>query len=156
MRARKWLGSIVALALAGWLTTAAVAQSAGEVAGAGVAPFPVGTTFNLVSVYGLQFGLGAGIGGNGLPTGDFHATLLGTSALGEPREITFNGTITGLTVVQGVATLSGTGTQDLGDGGAPLEGVPFTATATANTLVLVLGATTMPGTALSRGAIAIK
>ena len=156
MRANRWIGPIVALTLAGWMATAVVAQGAGEVAGAGAASFPAGTTFNLVSVQGLQFGLGAAIGGNGLATGDLHVTLLGTSALGEARKIAFDGRVTAISVIQGIATLSGTATQDLGDGSVPIGGVPFTATATANTLVLVLGTTTLPGVTLSSGAITLK
>jgi hypothetical protein len=155
MRASRWIGPIAALTLAGWMGTAVVAQGGGQVAGAGAAPFPAGTTFSLVTLSGLQFGLGAAIDGNGVATGDLHVTLLGTSALGEARQITFDGRVTTVSVVQGIATLTGTGTQDLGDGSVPIGGVPFTATATASTLVLVLG-TTLPGVTLSSGAITIK
>lgn len=149
------VAAIAALTLAGWMGTALVAQTGGEVAGAGAAPFPAGTTFSLVSLKELQFGLGAALDDNGVATGDLHVTLLGTSALGDARAITFDGRVTAVSVVQGVATLTGTGTQQLGDGSAPIDGVPFTATATAGTLVLILG-TTLPGVTLSSGAISIK
>lgn len=156
MRASRWIGAIVALVLAGWLTSAVGAQSTGEVAGSGAAPFTTGTTFNLVSIRGLQFGLAATIASTGLVTGDLNVILLGTSALGEPQAITFDGEVSKESVIQGTATLSGTGTLDMGDSGVPIIGVSFTVTATGNTVLLVLGTTTLPQVTLSQGAITIK
>ena len=157
MRASRWIGTMVALALAGWVTSAAVvAKKPGEVAGAGAAPYATGTTFNLVPVYGLQFGVGAAIAVNGLGTGDLHVTLLGTSVLNEAQVITFDGNVSGLSVIRGVATLSGTGILDMGGAGAAIIGVPYTLTTTGNTVLLVLGTTTLPQVTLSQGTIMIK
>ena len=152
MRANKSIGPLIALALAACVAATAITRAAGEVAGAGTALFPTGTAFHLVSVRAMQFGLGAAAG-SGLATGDFHVTLLGTSVLGESQVITYDGKVSGLSVIQGAATLSGTGTLDMGDGSVPTLGVPFTARATANSLLLVLGTTTLPQATLSEGRI---
>src|SRR5688572_25457446 len=155
MRASRWVKAGLVLALAGCLTAASIAQSAGEVAGAGAAPFPAGTTFNLIPVRGMQFGMGAGVTAGSLDTGDLYVTLLGTSLLGEPQVITLDGAVTGISILQGTAVLNGTGTLDMGDG-VSTDGVPFTATATGNTLLLVLGGATLPKASLTQGAITIK
>jgi hypothetical protein len=155
-RAGRWIRAGMTAVLAGWMASAATAQSAGEIAGAGAAPFPAGTTFSLVAVHGMQFGLGAAMTVPSLGTGDFHATLLGTSALGGAQPIEFDGGVTGVSIVQGAAVLSGTGVLDMGDGTVPRVGVPFTATATANTLLLVLGGATLPQATLTQGAITIR
>ena len=156
MRASRWIRVGVALVLAGWIAPAVVALAAGEVAGAGAAPFPAGTTFNLVSVSGVQFGMGAAGAVPGLGTGDFHVTLFGTSALGASQVIKFDGDVSGILILQGSAVLTGTGALDMGDGTVPRVGVPFTATATANTLLLVLSGTTLPRATLTQGAITIQ
>src|SRR5687767_14448340 len=79
------------------------------VTGAGDAGFPAGTTFNLVPVSGLQFGLGVFIPGDGSADGQFHALLLGTTILGQPQEILLIGEATAGTVnPDGSRTFSGT------------------------------------------------
>ena len=92
----------------------------------------------------------------GLGTGDFHVTLFGTSALGASQVIKFDGDVSGISILQGSAVLTGTGALDMGDGTVPRVGVPFTATATANTLLLVLSGTTLPQATLTQGAITIQ
>ena len=156
MRANRSIGAAIAFLLAVSLTSAAGAQATGEVAGAGGAPFPAGTTLNLITVRALQFGVGAAATFPGGGTGDLHVTLLGTSVLGESRVITFDGEIATVSLVDGAATLGGTGTLDMGDGTVPSLGVLFTASATANTFRLVLGGTTLPQVLLSEGTITIK
>jgi hypothetical protein len=156
MRMNKSNGALIALALAACVAATVITRAAGEVAGAGAAPYPTGTTFNLVSVRAMQFGLGAAAAANGPATGDFHVTLLGTSVLGQSQVITYDGTASAVSVIQGAATLSGTGMLDMGDGSVPAVGVPFTATATPNSLLLVLGTTTLPTATLTEGRITIE
>ena len=156
MRANQSNGALIALALAACVAATAITRAAGEVAGAGAAPFPTGTAFNLVSVRAMQFGLGAAAAANGLATGDLHVTLLGTSLLGESQVITYDGAVSNVSLIQGAATLSGTGTLDMGDGSVPIMGVAFTATATPGSLLLVLGTTTLPQATLTEGRITIE
>ena len=156
MRANGSIGAAIAFLLAVSLISTVGAQATGEVAGAGGAPFPAGTTFNLITVRAMQFGLGAAATVNGAGTGDLHVTLLGTSVLGESRVITFDGQVAAVSLTDGAATLAGTGTMDMGDGTVPSVGVPFTVSATGNTLRLVFGGTTLPQVPLSEGTITIK
>jgi len=130
-------------------TRPALAQTAGSMIGAGNGVFPAGTTFNAVSLSTLRIGMGISIATDGTAAGDFESTLLGTSA-GSPRTITVEGKADhGSIPSAGRATFSGLCNIDMGDGTAPLSGVPFTATAVAGvnsgwTLTLSLGSTNLP------------
>jgi hypothetical protein len=53
-------------------------------------------------------------------------------------------------------TVSGLGDVDMGDGTAPLVGVPFSVTATTQGLTLTLGLTPLPTASLSKGHITIE
>ena len=63
---------------------------------------------------------------------------------------------TGAVALGGQASFGGTATVDLGDGTAPLLGVPFSVAATVDSLVLVLDAINLPAALLTEGAITIE
>lgn len=124
--------------------------------GAGASSFPAGATFNGVSLSGLETGLGLLIAPDGTATGGFLATLVGASALGQPQAIEVDGRVTGGSVgPDGSVTFSGIATVDMGDGSPPLLGVPFTVTATPQSLLLALGTVALPTTPMPEGSITI-
>jgi hypothetical protein len=128
----------------------------GGVTGAGAAAFPGGATFNGISLSGLEIGTGVSIASDGAATGRFLAVLLGTSLLGQPREIAVDGKVSGGSIgPDGSVTFGGTATVDFGDGSLPALGVPFTVTATTGSLLLTLGTSTLPSTTLNTGSITI-
>ena len=131
-------------------------QSTSGVTGAGAGAFPGSTTFSGVSVSGLQFGMGVFIPGDGSASGQFQATLLGTSLLGLQQNIEVEGTATNGSTGTGSRTFSGTATVDMGDGTPPLVDIPFTVTATATSLVLALNAANLPSATLAEGTITIQ
>jgi len=134
----------------------AAAQDAG-VTGAAEAAFPNGAAFNGVSLKGLTLGQGMYIAQDGSATGQFQAVLLGTSPLGTPQNVTVEGEVGGGSVAaDGSATFSGTATVDMGDGTLPLSGVPFTVTASAGSLGLILNAVALPTATVTAGSITIK
>ena len=125
--------------------------------GAGEAIFPGGATFNGVSLSGLTLGQGVSIAQDGSATGQFHAVLLGTSLLGAPQDVTVEGEVRNGSVARdGSATLGGTATVDMGDGPLPLPGVPFTVTASAASLALILDTAALPTATLTAGSITIE
>jgi len=136
----------------------AIAQSSATGAGAGV--FPAGAVFNGVSLSAVRFGMGVSIDTNGIATGDFETTLLGTQA-GQPRTITVVGKPTGGSVpTAGSASFSGLCRIDMGDGTPALTSVPFSATAVAGagsgqTLTLSLGSTNLPAATGTDGRITV-
>ena len=137
-------------------STAAASSSDADTAvtGAGEGAFPTGARLNGVSLSGVQTGLGLSIAADGAATGRFVATLLGASTLGQPQAIEVDGRVTGGSVGPGGSvTLSGTATVYVGSGGAPLLGVPFTVTATTESLLVKLGASVLPSATLTGGSI---
>src|SRR5438093_4214649 len=96
------------------------------VTGAGAGTYPSGTTYSTVSLSSLQFGMGVFIPGDGSASGQFQATLLGTSLLGLQQNIEVEGTATNGSTGTGSRTFSGTATVDMGDGTPPLVDIPFT------------------------------
>lgn len=155
MRASRWMRTIVALVMAS-VTAALGAQGGADVTGAGAAPYPPNTKLNLVTLQGLQIGVGATATPHGTVTGDFHVTLIGTSALGVRQEILYDARVDTVSVSEGTATLVGAGTLNMGDGTVPLLSVPFTMTGTADSVELLLGTTALPRAVLTQGAITIK
>jgi hypothetical protein len=139
-------------------TTPVVADTeVGTVTGAAAAPLTGGPVLAGVSLDGMELGTGVFIDSNGTATGQFHAVLLGISLLGQPQQITVDGRVgAGALESDGRASFGGTATVDLGDGTAPLLSVPFSVTATADSLVLVLDATTLPAAALTAGVITVE
>jgi hypothetical protein len=135
----------------------AVAQgSETGMSGAGELSFPDGATFDGIQLSGLELGTGASIASNGSATGRLFAVLLGTSTLGQPQQIDVDGKIdSGSMGSNGSATLSGSATVDMGQNSVPIE-VPFTATATTESLLLKLGTSLLPSATLTAGSITIE
>ena len=154
---RLGLASAAIVELAALMAPAPVAAQDAGVTGAAEAAFPNGAAFNGVSLKGLTLGQGLFIGQDGSATGQFQAVLLGTSLLGTPQNVTVEGEVRGGSVgVDGSATFSGTATVDMGDGTLPLSGVPFTVTASAGSLGLILNAVALPTATVTAGSITLK
>jgi len=135
----------------------APSEGGSVVTGGGGGIFPTGASFNGVSVNGLQFGKGAGIPGDSSAIGDFQAVLLGTSLLGRPQNINVVGRASsGSLNADGSAVFAGLCTVDMGDGTPPLIGLPFSVTATTESLRLILGTTPLPAATLTAGSITIQ
>jgi len=135
----------------------AAAQDAAGVSGAAEATLPDGATFNGIPLRGLTLGQGLFIAPDGSATGQFQAVLLGTSLLGAAQNITVEGEVGGGSVgADGSATFSGTATVDMGDGTLPLPGVPFTVTASAGSLGLILNAVALPTATVTAGSLTVK
>jgi hypothetical protein len=139
------------------LPASVFSQDTPSVTGAGAAAFPNGTIFSVVPVSGLTFGVGVFIYSDGSAAGQFEATLLGTSLLGQPQNIEVEGTAaTGVLNADGSRTFSGTATLDIGDGTPPLTSVPFTLTASTTSVLLVLNSINLPSAALTDGQITMR
>jgi hypothetical protein len=133
------------------------ADGASEVTAADESSYPAGATFSGISLSGLQVGTGLSIASDGAAAGQFVAVLLGTSPLGQPQEITVDGKVGGGSIgPDGSATFSGVATVDMGDGSVPLLDVPFTVTATPESLLLTLGTSALPSATLTAGSITIE
>ncbi len=122
--------------------------------------FPSGTTYKGVPLSGLRFGTGVEIPGDTSATGEFQATLLGTSG-GQPQNIIVEGLVSSGSAGNGTATFSGTCTVDMADGTPISKGVLFTATITADadgkgTIVLKLGTTNLPTATVNEGSMTIQ
>jgi len=144
---------IVVIAL---LPASVFGQDMSGVTGAGAGSFPASTTFNGVSVTGLQFGTGVFIPTGAPVAGQFETTLLGISVLGQPQNIAILGNASsGLTNADGSRSISGTVSLDMGDGTPPLSGVPLTIRATSNILLLTVGVNNLPLASLTVGSIII-
>lgn len=158
MRVLKIALAAVLLGMLGLLPQPAFAQSETRVTGGAGGVFPGGTTLNDVSLDGLRFGMGVIITSTGSAIGQFQATLL---ALG-PQNIEINGKATeGSVGLGGTATFRGACSLDMGDGGLPLQSVPFTVTVTTNaegqgTLGLVIGSTSLPTATVNEGSMTIQ
>jgi hypothetical protein len=149
--------TITVLALAIVLAPGSVlGQATRGVTGAGKASLPAGVLLGGVSLSGMQFAMGVYIPGDGTAAGSLQITLPGTSALGQAQTIEVTGTATTGTInLDGTRTFSGTATEDLGDGTAPLT-VPFTVIAGGTGLTLTVGTTTLPGATLTSGIIQLQ
>jgi hypothetical protein len=131
-------------------------QSSSGLTGAGAGVFPGNTPFSGVSVSGLQFGMGVFTPGDTTATGQFKTTLLGTTPLGQPQNIEIEGdAASGAINTDGSRTFSGLANVDMGDGSPPLTAVPFTVTASPNTLLVTVGVNNLPLASLTAGSIII-
>jgi hypothetical protein len=87
---------------------------------------------------------------------------MGTTALGVQQTINVDAVASGgSSAAANIVTINGTCTIDLGDGTAPMTGVPFVATITLNanhqgTVGLVLGATALPAATINGGSMSIE
>jgi len=131
-------------------------QATRGVTGVGKASLPAGTSLSGVSLTGMLFGMGVYIPGDGTSAGSLQVSLPGTTLLGQARTIEVTGTAASGTInIDGTRTFSGTATEDLGDGTAPLT-VPFTVIASATGITLSVGTTTLPAATLTSGVIQIQ
>lgn len=155
-----------AFVLAIFVVTSAVsspwAGSAGTTAvtGAGSGVFPSGAEFDGVKLNTSTFGNGVVIYPDGSATGDFFTILAGTSlnglVNGAAQFITVTGrAASGTFNSDGSATFGGLSTVDMGDGSGLLT-LPFSVTATAQSLTLVLGTTVLPTQSLTSGGVDIE
>jgi hypothetical protein len=125
--------------------------------GAGAGLFPEGAELNGVRLSRSTFGTGVLIFASGSAVGTFQTVLAGTSLLGLPQHITVEGKIGGGTRnADGSVTLSGSSIVDMGDGGVPSAGLPFSVTLSTGAIALVLGTTALPTQTLTGGGITIQ
>ena len=125
--------------------------------GAGAAALPAGTLFTGIPVSVMQFGMGTFINGDGSASGQVTVTLVGTTLLGLPTEIALEGEVTSGTInPDGSATVSGTGSLDLGNGLPPITDVPFVITATTSTVGAVINGLPLPSVPLNAGIVIIE
>jgi hypothetical protein len=154
------LGFVLAVVILGLAMAPAAARAqdeAASVTGAGEATLPEGVAFYGVMLSGLQLGQGVLVAADGSAVGQFHAVLLGTSFLGQGQEIIVEGQVNaGSAGGDGTVTFSGTATLNMGDGSAPVVGVPFTVTASTGSLHLILDGASLPPAALTAGSITIE
>lgn len=134
------------------------ATESGSVTGTGQGLFDAGAALGVINLDGLELGTGVFIEPNGSASGVFHAVLVGRSLLGQAQRVTVEGNVNqGTLAVDGSsADFSGIATVDLGDGTAPLPGVPFSVRTTAGNLVLAIESTTLPAVGLTSGALTIE
>ena len=122
---------------------------------------PGGATYKGVPLSGLRFGAGVEIPGDTSATGEFQATLLGTSSGGQPQNIIVEGEVSSGSASNGTATFSGVGSVDMGDGTPVSKGVLFTVTITPDaqgkgTMVLRLVTTSLPTATVNEGSMTIQ
>ena len=138
------------------------AADQGIAAGGAAGTYPPATTFAGVAISAIQSGFGADIDLGGTGRGQFCAILLGVSSLGLEQNVKIEGQVTGASQpAPNIAVLSGVASIDLGDGLPPAEGIPFTATLTANadgggTIGLVTGLASLPDATIIAGSLAIR
>jgi hypothetical protein len=132
------------------------AQDAVGVTGAAEASLPDGATFGGLSLKGLTLGQGIFIDPDGSAKGQFQAVLQGTTALGSPQDVVVEGEVSDGSAAGGTATFSGTATVSMGDGTPSLTGVPFTVTASAGSLGLILNGAQLPTATVNAGSIAMQ
>ena len=123
--------------------------------------YPSGTTYKGVPLSGLRFGSGIEIPGDTSATGEFQATLLGTSTGGQPQNIIIEGTVSSGSAGSSTATFSGTCSVDMADGTPASKNVPFTVTITTDaegkgTVALKLGTTSLPTATVNEGSMTIQ
>jgi hypothetical protein len=155
MKRLTWLFTIVLALSAIGAAHATGDNDSRSVTGAATGTFAAGAALGAVSLHGVELGTGVFIELDGSASGTFHAVLQGSS-LGSPQELTIEGKVTeGSVGSDGRATFSGTASFDFGDGMPPLPGIPFSVTAGADGVVLVINSTTLPAAGLDSGAVTI-
>ena len=126
-----------------------------QVSAAAAGIFPDGATFGGIPLQGSTFGIGVVVYPDGTATGDFEIVLAGTSAVGQPQDITLVGKVNaGTANPDGSVSFSGTAALDMGDGSLPVS-VPFAAVVTTGGLQLTIGTTVLPTQTLGAGDIFI-
>ena len=153
----------IPIAMVGFLAASAAspcrvdAQSSSEVTASGAGTYPTGAQFEGVTLRTIRFGKGVLLPGDASAAGSFQATLVGTSATGQPQNISIDGVAAGGRMNDDRSvTFSGTGTVDMGDGSAPRTGQALEVTLTTQsdglgTVALKIGATALPEAAATEG-----
>lgn len=143
------------------VTGAAFAQTSTPLVGAGDGAFSGAASFGGVPLTGMRFGMGVDVAEDGSADGTVETTLLGMSVLGHLQVITVEATIiAGHISASGVANVSGVSAVDMGDGSAPVTGVPFSLAVTPNasgqgSLVLVVDTTALPAVVVLQGGVTL-
>lgn len=156
-----WVVCVVTVGASFLGTGAALAQTSTPLVGAGEGVFGGAASFGGVSLTEMRFGMGVDVADDGSADGTFETTLLGVSVLGQPQVITIEANITaGDISASGVANVSGVSAVDMGDGSAPVTGVPFTLAVTPNaqgqgSLVLVVDTTALPAVLVMQGGVTL-
>jgi hypothetical protein len=131
------------------------AAVAGEMIGtaAGSGAYTSTPNINGVELSGGTFGLGLRTAG----PSDLEANLNGVQPLiGLFQQLTVTGWISTASVNGGTMTFSGTASLDMGDGGAPLTGLPLSGSLTATGLTLTVGSWSFGTLPKADGFIAIE
>jgi len=148
----------VMLAVAG----SAFAQTAPpdtSVTAAAEGSYPAGTLYNGVPLQGFTIANGAIIAGDGSAAdGAIGISLMAVPTPLGQQVINIDAKVTGGSSAGAIATVSGTCTVNMGNGTAPITGVPFVATISANadgtgTVGLVLSGVALPTAATSDGTL---
>ncbi|HEV8654913.1 MAG TPA: hypothetical protein VGR85_05315 [Candidatus Limnocylindria bacterium] len=116
-------------------------EATSTAAAAGV--FATTPTFNGVELAGGIYSAGVRTGSDSA-YGDLHVEYTGISLLGLYQIISVDAWITGVTIVGGTTTLTGTCTLDMGDGPPPTGGLAFTGTLTATGISVTVAGTSIP------------
>jgi hypothetical protein len=118
-----------------------VGETTSTAAAAGV--FATTTNFNGVELAGGIYSAGVRTGSDSA-YGDLHVEYTGLSLLGLYQIVSIDAWITGVTIVGGTTTLSGTCSLDMGDGPPPTGGLAFTGTITATGITVTVAGTSIP------------
>ena len=159
-RSALWFAALSLSVLAALPQPAVAAETRVSAAGEGI--YPADTTFNSISIRGLEFGFGLELSDVGDKVGHIMVTLLGISSAGLEQDIVIEVEVTGGSrTAANVAVISGTCTIDMGTGTPPVPGGPFTATVTTNandqgTIGLAIGDITLPSANVTDGSMTIR
>lgn len=119
--------------------------------------FAAGATLNSVALQSIDLGTGVFIEPSGAASGPFSAVLSGRSILGQPQQIVVDGLANrGVRGPNGRAFFSGIATINFGNGTPSLVGVPFSVSASSESLVLTLNSTALPAAGVTAGIISIE
>jgi hypothetical protein len=116
-------------------------ESISTASAAGV--FPTTPAFNGVELAGGIYSVGVRTGSDSA-YGDLHVEYTGLSLIGLYQIVSVDAWITGVTIVGGTTTLTGTCSLDMGDGPPPTGGLAFTGTLTATGLSITVAGTSIP------------
>lgn len=149
---------VVALAVAVCLPTSTTATGeSATVTGAAGATFTQAASFASVSLQSLELGTGVFIESDGTASGVYSAVLTGKSLLGQAQQITIDGRVLrGEMHSDGRAYFSGTATVNLGNGTPSLPSVPFSVSATGDSISLTIGSTTLPVAQVNSGNVSVE
>jgi hypothetical protein len=127
------------------------------VTGAARATFAQGAALGSVALKTLEVGTGVFIEPDGTANGVYSAVLTGRSLLGQSQQITVDGKVlSGEVAPDGRVYFNGVATINLGNGTPSISGVPFSVSATSNSMSLAIDSTSLPAAQLVSGNISIN